>query len=1008
MFRVLHISDVHIASANASVISDRIAAIIVAVAGHLPVDVVAFTGDATQRADEDQFNLFGKRVVDPLLQALGLNASRFLIVPGNHDVQRPVIDEFLELGFHQKLPDPDAVDAIWRSPKHRRSALERLDRFHEWASKKGLQAKSATYRLDGRDIGFACINSAWLSGRDRERHDLAISRAQAMECEDAISDAEFKIALWHHPLEWLHDSDKGRIRELLFTKFDAYLQGHLHDGDGSQIVSPRGNTVSLQAPAVHSSRCYSGFQLYDFDVAAKKASALSYRLNEKRLEYVLNIDVIPDGTPWNIELMPVRTDSRALASVQTLNSSLGSKYAASLERLVPVVSHLRKLPIAERLLPQHVTLVGSKSKTPLRLSRIVNDDASYLILGDQHSGKTTFLEVLGMRLVGQGALAALATPDRLSSIEGRDGLIRTLSDTLGETVTQARRLADSDVVLMVDEANRGITGKQWAVLGSWMDACPRLRLVVACSQPGLTSAGSYAKRFKIGRLEPLSVGTIQAEVRRLGELLSLSPGVSVEKALDTLIDAELPRWPWAVLMLLDVTARGDGRDVSNLSGLLRRYTEHRLGATATPGEDAKVRARMLRLLAADMMTRRTCELPRPGVEALIADEVKRCNIPADGPVLLNDLFATRLIVADDDRVKFAFVVLQEFFFADHLSEQQWNGAAGLDADTFLRYAGSLAFLSEMAQVSGLAERGFELARCLVPQEAIPVAVAQVAAIAGALPSFAGSSPGDAAVEKAKKMAPDSEEREAFIEKAESGAQGTRGARVQNGKEKLQSLGFALEELIAAVAVLRSSAWLGKETKSQLVNDAIRMAAALVGEMSRDPDLQKLFEVVDPQAVEETNAIIVGAMFLFMGMVVTGQGGARHLSPTLSEVFDNEKDPIRRLLSLMWYFETDSLEARPKGDLLKKVTAFLSSAHSHAELGLLELWLVMKYITSYAYDCAGAELEECLRRVVSERSKGSVSREGAAAITDKKLAALKLEKAVVERSEGVPDRSQPNT
>lgn len=283
MFRVLHLSDVHITSANASVVSDRIGALASHVATHLPVHLVAFTGDATLSAQADHFNLFWKRVIEPLLQACSLPPERFVIVPGNHDVDRKRVDKYREMGLHQALSNPDEADGIWRDPELRDAALKRVETFFAWAKALGLQTQSTVIHADGKSVGVACLNSAWLSHKDGEKQDIAITRAQTMECEELIGEADVKLALAHHPLDWLQTRDGVRIREHLFANFDAYLQGHMHEGDGTQISTPRGSAMSLQAPAIHSPKCFPGYQLYEFNLSERLLTFHSYRLLEEQL-----------------------------------------------------------------------------------------------------------------------------------------------------------------------------------------------------------------------------------------------------------------------------------------------------------------------------------------------------------------------------------------------------------------------------------------------------------------------------------------------------------------------------------------------------------------------------------------------------------------------------------------------------------------------------------------------------------------------------------------------------
>lgn len=96
MFRILHLSDLHIRT-NTTWSTDAILSdakrIILEQANEENVDVVAFTGDIAFSGQEAEYAIASDWFDDLCLQTSGLNldAKSVMFVPGNHDVDRKLI-----------------------------------------------------------------------------------------------------------------------------------------------------------------------------------------------------------------------------------------------------------------------------------------------------------------------------------------------------------------------------------------------------------------------------------------------------------------------------------------------------------------------------------------------------------------------------------------------------------------------------------------------------------------------------------------------------------------------------------------------------------------------------------------------------------------------------------------------------------------------------------------------------------------------------------------------------
>ena len=97
--RILHLSDFHYKDSHDSdfiSIGQKIANSI----KDIQIDLVVFSGDLVFDAkDIMKLNKAAKCFIEPIQQTTGLDNSRFLLAPGNHDMQRdaekPMVDETL-------------------------------------------------------------------------------------------------------------------------------------------------------------------------------------------------------------------------------------------------------------------------------------------------------------------------------------------------------------------------------------------------------------------------------------------------------------------------------------------------------------------------------------------------------------------------------------------------------------------------------------------------------------------------------------------------------------------------------------------------------------------------------------------------------------------------------------------------------------------------------------------------------------------------------------------------
>lgn len=228
---ILHISDAHIQLDAKEEVSEIVVKMIndalkVQKEQDIKIDLVCFTGDLIQRGDkalddEKQLEIAEEILVNPLLNSLGLENNKFIIIPGNHEVDVKKIVKATEKGLLV-----DSLEEINDNVSDmNESYLARLDYFYQWIDNyyDDIIREKIGYaflrEINGKKIGIACIDSAWRSSGKGgcEKGIMYVGQKQINDLYKHIKDADIKICLMHHPTDWLSDYESTIIeREVSF------------------------------------------------------------------------------------------------------------------------------------------------------------------------------------------------------------------------------------------------------------------------------------------------------------------------------------------------------------------------------------------------------------------------------------------------------------------------------------------------------------------------------------------------------------------------------------------------------------------------------------------------------------------------------------------------------------------------------------------------------------------------------------------------------------------------
>jgi tetratricopeptide (TPR) repeat protein/predicted phosphodiesterase len=365
------------------------------------IDFIVFSGDAAYNGKLEEYEATKSELFERLLSACGLSPNQLFIVPGNHDLDRGKLDLVLK-GLLDLLKSYDLVKEWLNSEEHRAKALEPFQAFTDFVTSYACleQPNYASIRelnIRGRKVALLGLNSAWTCGRkDDDKGFVFVGEPQVYYSLKRIVDAEIKIAVLHHPFDWLDGSDCDHVKDRLMKECDFILQGHQHKPGVEVTKSVHGNCIIIPAGACYNRRIaidprYTcSYNFVHLNIDSRKGTVFFRRWSENRSEWIEDHDAYPGG---RFDFTLPKT------SVNSLVSHSNCQKKISLEN----VEKQRQIGPASYPLPFQIPSPPSDFKG--------RDKEIYDILSDFDKG-VTINGLRGMAGVGKTALA-LVLAERL-------------------------------------------------------------------------------------------------------------------------------------------------------------------------------------------------------------------------------------------------------------------------------------------------------------------------------------------------------------------------------------------------------------------------------------------------------------------------------------------------------------------------------------------------------------------------------------------------------------------
>ena len=614
---ILHLSDLHWSPSrhtDLKIVVDALLADVELLKKNegLEPDIIVFSGDLAQGGDDISWLQGGyENLIQRLIDQTGVSSENVFIAPGNHDISREDVRRIptIQDGLKTKLIDTDSInwflDASIVKGNEKDLSLSRMANFytaHDVYQPHGNHddffIRTFTRDIRGCQIGVACLNSSWrCDGEpgDRDYRNLLIGERNVDRALEDLSACDFRIAVHHHPLDWLHPADQQTSDFLIRRSFDLSCCGHVHTSRPQMLRDAAGACVTSQAGSVYDKReWFNGYQFIQVDLPTREFTFCVREYIDKHRRFDVAVRVGTNGkvkldcpnaerarVADRVELI-LRGNREGLRTrvAQQLNF-IGSE-AASTDQLL---SQFISPPFTRRLQDTIDTSIEEAERRKIyTLSDLLDESDNLIILGERQVGKSSVgyyaaFEIACKRTSDQKIPVYFSARDYTYNDYGLKRAVRSFYDEIPSSFDIDAALKDGLFTFFVDNIPSEVSKlKLFAAQVLKWEKCRW----IAFGTPNVDGVSpdrifnEYLPKFKKYHLQELPRKSIRSLSTSWcsSELEAKSAFTAV---MNQLVRDGLPRTPYMVSLLLWSIQQKKGLVRVNEAILLENILDHLLG-----------------------------------------------------------------------------------------------------------------------------------------------------------------------------------------------------------------------------------------------------------------------------------------------------------------------------------------------------------------------------------------------------------------------------------------------
>ncbi|NER97781.1 MAG: hypothetical protein F6J86_28705 [Symploca sp. SIO1B1] len=244
--RILHLSDIHLGTVDqAKRYFTQLATDLIKNLKVKQLNYLVISGDIANYSTEDEYKA-AFELVNSIVKHYGLDPSRVVIVPGNHDLNWKLAVKAYTYVLHPQLPNPLTEEYISAgdSGALKRNLEKYQQRFQYFSDHFYQKIYNQPYppKYEDQAILYPCppdkilflgLNSCWEIDHEYTERASINSSAVSKAIEEIVFgnyDDWLKIAVWHHPVTTAESMENVEfLEQLAVNGFQIAMHGHIHE-----------------------------------------------------------------------------------------------------------------------------------------------------------------------------------------------------------------------------------------------------------------------------------------------------------------------------------------------------------------------------------------------------------------------------------------------------------------------------------------------------------------------------------------------------------------------------------------------------------------------------------------------------------------------------------------------------------------------------------------------------------------------------------------------------------
>jgi len=701
-------------------------------------EIIIFSGDLVHNADDEKiYDSMFDEFIEPLLRVANCGLSKIYFCPGNHDLQRSGVEattrEISELSdtsatrevLNKAFFDGRISEIIQKRQRRYFDYISFFDYHEEIYGNEVIQL----FDLDNINVSILSLNTSWsgFAGIDKVKdlRKLHVPEAPIAEAVSRIPNGRYVVCAQHHPGSWMTEESEECLLNILGSKVDLHLFGHVHSPRPELSTDYNGNTFRNQSGALYSwiDDRYMGYSLIKVKPRDKLLHAIWRTYFRRRGAFDEALDISASGgNIYSCEQARLHFQQsinghkkevlREWCLTKNLDQTKNAFDQGVVER--PTSDLFVPPPLTQSVFVDDRSDTGSTEfvEKPISFDDLVGSDDNFIIEAYPEYGKTTLLQqfcrtACVSKCKGENN-ASPFIPVFLNFSEfqpGTDRVERAIRSSLPELpgdISIAILLNEGHLIICVDDVDV-TNANRMKILRNFVESFKSNRFVL--SMPRRREAAyvkpdlGFAVRFTNLTLGQFSRKNLRALVRKWDE-----PNIEEEHLLERVISElraiNVPQTPINSTLLLDIMSSDPGFSPINRPTLIERFIEQLLqkrSMTETQRRkfDFKNQVHFLGHLSAHMCETNTYLLESDDLSEFARAYLKKFGLPYSSQDILKDIIQARILNVrpSDGMISFRFRAFLEYFTAKHIATNEDFKSWVFDEGRYLSYLNELEYYS---------------------------------------------------------------------------------------------------------------------------------------------------------------------------------------------------------------------------------------------------------------------------------------------------------------------------